>query len=481
MNSFCVAIGLLKHGWVALTAYRWCLTMSTEAGLFPDLDPVPETNAQAKEAEPKSGYSGQPRLRYANRDQFEFRMCALDQLLPEEHEARTVWAYVEGLDLTSLLQQIKAVDHGPGASAADPRGLIALWLYATLRGIGSARELERRCDPQTGEVAFQWLAGGVSLNYHTLATFRTAHVDYLDDVLTTSVATMRHEGLVSLERVAQDGVKVRASAGASSFRREETLQRHLQEAEQQVQALKAELDADPAAANRRQQKARERAARERQERVQRALEQLPQVEAQEKSKDKDKARVSTTDPDARVMKMADGGFRPAFNVQLSTDSATQVITGVDVTNSGGDQGKMAPMVAQHEERYEQAPAEMLVDGDFVKKEDIEAVSPQTTVYAPVPPSKDPERDPHTPRADDAPAVAEWRSRMATAAAKAIYQQRAQHECVNAIARNRGLQQFRVRGLQKVKEVVLWYVLAHNLMRAATLRAQRDQEGKTKEN
>jgi hypothetical protein len=357
--------------------------------------------------------------------------------------------------------------------------LIALWLYATLRGIGSARELERRCDPQTGEVAFQWLAGGVSLNYHTLSTFRTAHVDYLDDLLTTSVATLRQEGLVRLERVAQDGIKVRASAGASSFRREATLQHYLQEAEKQVQALKTELNADPAAANRRQQKARERTARERLERVQRALEQLAQVEAQKKPKDKDKARTSTTDPDARVMKMGDGGFRPAVNVQLSTDSATQVITGVDVTNSGGDQGKMAPMVEQHEERYGQAPKQMLVDGGFVKKEDIEAVSPQTTVYAPVPPSKDPERDAHTPCPNDSPAVAEWRSRMATDEAKAIYQRRSQHECVNAIARNRGLQQFRVRGLQKVRAVVLWYVLAHNLMRAVTLRAQRDQEGKTR--
>ena len=454
--------------------------MSTQAGrLFPDHDPVPQTaSVPADTVEPPPSTSGKPRLRYANRNQVEMRTCALDQLLPEQHEARTVWAYVEGLDLTPLLQQIRAVDHGPGASAADPRILIALWLYATLRGVGSARELARRCDADTGEVAFQWLAGGVSLNYHTLADFRTDHLDFLDDLLTKSVASLRQEGLVELERVAQDGIKVRASAGASSFRRQETLQAHLQEAEQQVQALKAELDADPAAGSRRQHKARDRAARERQERVQRALEQFPQVEAQKKPKDKDKARVSTTDADARVMKMGDGGFRPAFNVQLSTDIATQVITGVDVTNSGGDQGKLAPMVQQHEERYQHAPDEMLADGGFVKKEDIETVSPQTTVYAPVPQPKDPKRDPHTACADDSPAVAEWRVRMGTDEAKAIYRQRSQHECVNAIARNRGLQQFRVRGLQKVKAVMLWYVLAHNLMRAALLRGQREQEAKT---
>jgi transposase len=440
--------------------------MSTEAGLFPDLDPVPAA-APAETAEPR--LAGTPRLRYANRSQMEMRMGALDHLLPEDHEARTVWAYVEGLDLTPLLQRIKAVAHVPGAAATDPRILIALWLYATLRGVGSARELDRRCDPRTGEAAFQWLAGGVSLNYHTLADFRTAHVEFLDDLLTKSVATLRQEDLVTLERVTQDGVKVRASAGASSFRRKETLQRHLEEARQQVQALKAELDADPAAGQRR----RQRAARERAERVQRALDQVPQIEAQKKPKDRDQARASTTDADARVMKMADGGFRPAYNVQLGTDSATQIITGVDVTNSGGDQGKLAPMVEQHQERYEQAPAEMLADGGFVKKEDIEAASPETKIYAPVPPSKDPERDPHTPREDDSPAVAEWRTRMATDEAKAIYRERGKHECVNAIARNRGMQQFRVRGLLKVKAVVLWFVLAHNLMRAAWLRAQRD--------
>jgi hypothetical protein len=283
-----------------------------------------------------------------------------------------------------------------------------------------------------------------------------------------------------MERVAQDGIKVRASAGASSFRRRRTLEEHLAEAQRQVQALKEELEADPAAGNRRHQQARQRAARERQQRLKQALQNLEELAAAKKSKDKDKEpRASSTDADARVMKMGDGGFRPAFNAQLATDTATQIITGVDVTNSGGDQGKMAPMVHQHEDRYGEAPRQMLVDGGFTKKEDIVEVSPPhgvTTVYAPVQKSKDPERDPHTPRADDAPAVAAWRQRMASAEAKEIYKERASTaECVNAIARNRGLQQFRVRGLAKVRAVLLWFVLAHNLIRADTLRAQRDNE------
>jgi transposase len=421
-----------------------------------------------------------PRLRYANRAQASMRVCALDDLIPHDHAVRIVWDYVGALDLSPLLAKIQARETHAGAPATDPRILMSLWLYATLRAVGSARELNRRCDLERGEVPFQWICGEVSVNYHMLADFRTVHGVFLDTVLTQSVAALRHEGLVKMERVAQDGIKVRANAGASSFRRRKTLEDHLAEADGQVQALKAELETDPAAGNRRQAKARERAARERQRRLQQALRNLDEIAALKKPTDKE-ARASTTDAEARVMKMGDGGFRPAFNAQLATDTATQIITGVDVSNSGGDQGKMAPMVHQHEERYGAAPGQMLVDGGFTKKEDIVDVSPPhgtTTVFAPVQKSKDPERDPHTPRADDAPAVAAWRQRMATPEAKAIYKERASTaECVNAHARNRGLYQFRVRGLEKVKAVVLLYVLAHNLMRAATLRAERENARK----
>lgn len=443
-------------------------TVPAAEALFDLGEPLPRPGPMA---------GGSPRLRYANRGQAEMRVCALDSLVPEDHPVRTVWAYVEELDLTELLAKIKAVEGAAGASATDPRILMTLWLYATLRGVGSARELDRRCDSQTGEVPFQWICGGVTLNYHTLADFRVGHVEVLDDLLTNSVAVLLEQDLVSMERVAQDGMKVRASAGAASFRRRSRLEEFRDEAQAQVEALKKELETDTTAGTRRQQAARQRAAASRAARLRQALEQLPQVEASKPAKDKANARVSTTDPEARVMKMGDGGYRPAFNVQLATDTQTQIITGVDVTSSGGDQGKLAPMVAQHEERYEAKPKEMLVDGGFVKKEDIEKVEQAgTTVYAPVQVSKDPERDPHTPRSDDTPKVAEWRQRMATPAAKEIYKERASTaECVNAHARNRGLHQFRVRGLAKVKAVVLLYVLAHNLRRVATLRAERENQ------
>lgn len=421
--------------------------------------------------------SGTPRLRTANREQVEFHSCCWNDLLLEDHQARIVWQYVLGLDLSPLLGQIKAVQHRPGHPPIDPRIMLALWLYATLRGVGAARELARRCET---DLPFQWICGGVSVNYHTLADFRTQHVEFLDGLLTTSVALLMQQELVTLDRVAQDGMRVRASAGAASFRREPTLEEHLAEAKAQVEALKVELETDPGAASKRQQAARQRAARERLERLQKALEQLPEIEAKKPAGKKDRARASTTDADARVMKMPNGGFNPAYNVELATDTATQIITGVSVVNSGSDRDQMAPMIEQHETRYGETPREMLVDGGFVKKEDIVAVSePQgsTTVYAPVPASRDKQVDPHVPKADDAPAVAEWRQRMATAQAQEIYKDRAATaECVNAIARNRGLQQFRIRGSPKVLAVVLWYVLAHNLMRVVALRTKHGQNG-----
>lgn len=421
--------------------------------------------------------TGKPRLRYAQRDQVEFRAACWDDLLPWDHQARVVWSFVEGLDLSPLTSQLKAVEGHPGASATDPRILMTLWLYATLRGIGSARELARRCGDE-GELPFRWICGGVTMNYHTLSDFRTAHVDFLDSLLTRSVAALLHEGLVDLQRVAQDGMRVRASAGSSSFRRKSSLEACLQEAEAHLQALKQEQQRDDAAASRRQKVAQERAARERLARIEAALEQLPELEAKKKPAEKEKARVSTTDADARVMKMANGGFRPAYNGQLATDTKTQIITGVDVTNNGGDRGELSHMVDQHQQRYGEVPEEYLVDGGFSSKEDIEQVSPDpddenssgTIVYAPVRKTKT-DRDPHQRQPQESKVIGDWRERMGTAGAKEIYKERAATaECVNAIARNRGLQQFTVRGLNKVRSVLLWYALAHNLVRAATLRA-----------
>ncbi len=411
----------------------------------------------------------QPRLRCADRQTL-LPAMPLEDLLAPEHLARTVWEFVQGLDLTPLLETIRSVEGRPGRPAIDPQIVVALWLYATIEGIGSARAVAWLCANHHG---FRWLCGGVEVNYHTLADFRVAHIEFLDDLLTHSVATLMEQDLVDLNRVAQDGLRVRASAGAASFRRRPTLERCLQDAQTQVQRLRDEIATDPGVASRRQQKARERAAREREERIRKALLLLPEMEAKKKA-DKEKARVSTTDPEATVMKMADGGFRPAYNVQFSTDTASQIIVGIEVATCGSDQGQMAPMVEQIHERYEQYPQDVLVDGGFVKHDDIDTVSApekDCTVYGPVRQPKDASKDRYAPHATDRAAVAAWRQRMATPEAQAIYKDRAATaECVNALARNRGLRQLLGRGVAKVKAIALWYAIAHNLRRAVSLRA-----------
>jgi transposase len=427
-------------------------------------------NVEAPRPQPE--VKPEPRLQRPNRAQVELRSVDLEGVLPADHRARIVWDFVEGLDLTPLYAEIKAVEGHAGRPPIDPAILLALWLYATVEGVGSARAVARLCEEHD---AYRWLCGGVSVNYHTLADFRVQPVAYLDGLLTTSVATLMAEGLVTVTRVAQDGVRVRASAGAASFRRRPRLEAFLAEAEEQVAALRHEVHDDPGATTRRQAAARQRAAAERRQRVAKALEQLPEVEAKKKKKatEREQARASTTDPEARVMKMADGGFRPAFNGQFATATGAQVIVGVEATNVGSDRAQLAPMTEQLQHRYHEAPAEMLVDGGFVNHDALVAVAGPAvgcTVYAPVSTPRDPRRDPYQPCPGDPEVIAQWRQRMGTEPAKAIYKERAAtSECVNAIARNRGLQTLGVRGREKVKAVLLWFALAHNLMRAVTLR------------
>jgi transposase len=410
-----------------------------------------------------------PRLRTADRQQI-IPAMPLEDLLDTDHQARLVWDFCKGLDLTPLYDRIRSRVGGPGHPAIDPLLCIALWLYATLEGVGSARALAWLCENHN---AFRWLAGGVSVNHHTLADFRVAHVELLDELLTHSVAVLRQQDLVDLNRVAIDGMRVRASAGAASFRREQTLQEHLDEARDQVARLKQEMDDDPSAGSRRQAAARERAARERQKRLEEALARLPQLQARKKADEKDKARASSTDPQATVMKMADGGYRPAYNVQYATATDGQVIVGVSVLSVGSDMGQITPMLEQIHERFEVYPEQGLADGGFAQHQDIEQAQQRgTTAYVPVPAPKDPGRDRHQPLKTDSEVIASWRGRMKTDEAKEIYKQRAASaECVNAQARNRGLVRLLVRGLEKVKAVALWYAIAHNVRRCLSLRGR----------
>lgn len=417
-----------------------------------------------------------PRLRQPDRQQI-IPALALEDLLDTDHQARVVWDFCTGLDLEPLYEQIRSREGGPGRAAIDPRLCVALWLYATLEGVGSARALAWLCGHHH---ASRWLCGGVSVNHHTLSDFRVDHVDVLDRLLTHSVAVLREQDLVDLNRVAHDGMRVRASAGAASFHRRPTLEQCFQEAEDQVARLKEELEDGPSAPSRRHAAARERAARERAERLRQALERLPELEAKKKAGEKDKARASGTDPEATVMKMADGGYRPAYNIEFGVATDGLVIAAVEVTTSGSDAGQITPPNDQIHDRHGVYPRETLTDGGFVNLEDIEAAqSPPggTRVYAPVPEPKDPGRERHAPLPGDGVQVREWRTRMGTEPAKAVDRQRASTvECVNAQTRNRGLIRLLVRGLRKLRAIALWFAIAHDLACGMRLRAQAELTG-----
>jgi len=460
------------------------LEPSVHATAVSSVEPtVPEDERPAR-AEPDR--TAPPRLSVPDR-QLLLSAQTIDDLLEPNHPARAVWSYVQDLDLTPLYDHIRARGRVAGRPAIDPRLLTAVWLYATLSGFTSGRKLAVLClhyDP------FVWLAGGVSVNAHTLSDFQTDNPAFVEQLLTQSVEVLRRRGLVDLERIAQDGVRIRASAGAASFHRRETLERLLREAQAELQQLRPKRttpDTDPTATpgvptekacpepHRSPQPAAQRShAEDRVERVEKALERLPEREAKIQPGETKEARVSTTDPQATVMKMADGGFRPAYNVEYATDCATQVVVGVDVVTVGSDQGQLPPMLDQIEERFEQRPKEVLVDGGFANTDDITAVQAGGVckVYAPVAQPKKETVDRYAPKPTDSKEVAAWRKRMGTKEAKTIYKQRAATaECVNAQARNRGLRQFLIRGLDKVKSVATWFAIAHNMSRSFALLPQ----------
>jgi transposase len=439
--------------------------VSSDSELFGDLpeQPVPEAPGR-----------GTPRLRQPERHQLGWQVAAIDDLVARDHPVRAVWGFVQGLDLRALHDAVKAREGVPGQAPPAPELMMALWLWATVEGVGSARQLARLC---AQHLAYRWLCGGVSMNYHTLSDFRVVHAAVLDQLLAGGVAALVEQGLVALDVLAQDGLRVRAAAGAGSFRRRERLGQLAAEAKTRVERLRAELEADPATGDRRQRAAQQRAAREREERVKAALERMSELEAERTRREKtNKAavsrqkepRASTTDAEARVMKLADGGFRPAYNMQIVSAPKGQLIVAVDIDATGSDRGLARPALEQLDTAGTR-PSDYLVDGGFTKNEDIEwAHESGIKLWCPPAHSKH-GTDPDAPRRDDKPGVADWRRRMASELGKALYKQRSQAECPNAWARRMGLAQLSVRGKAKARTVLLWFALAHNMLRAFALR------------
>ena len=444
---------------------------------------APASGEAQREAGPVPGASP-VRLRTPERRQMEMVPRCPDDLVSPQHPVRLIAQVVEHLDLSAFYHSIKARAGVVGRDATDPQLLVALWLYACVRGIGSAHELARQCQEN---VAFLWLLGGVTVNYHLLSDFRTDRGAALDQLLTQVIASLVDQGVVKVSRISQDGMRVRVGAGASSFRREERLEKLLTEAQQHVRELREELDSPGVRAKltARQRAAQQRAAREKQERTERALAQLPELqrrqeEAAQRAGQGERGqkirarqpRVSTTDSEARVMKMANGGFNPAVNVQLATDTESRAIVGVEVSNEGSDAaGLSRPLRQQVEERASRKVKEHLMDGGYLRTQDIEQAHQQgVAVYVPPKPARDPQKRGRELEAKpaDSEAVRAWKQRLRSAEGKQIYQQRAStSETVNADLRTfRGLGRILVRGLAKARCIALWCALAYNLLHFA---------------
>jgi transposase len=437
----------------------------------------PETD----ERQERSEVAAAVRLRVAERQQMAMVVQCPDDLVPAQHPVRMVMAVVERLDVSGFSTAIKAREGVAGRDATDPRLLVGLWLYACIRGIGSAREVARRCEESA---AFRWLCGGVTVNHRLLADFRVDHAAALDELFTQVIGSLVDKEVVRVSRVSQDGVRVRVSAGAGSFRREERLQNLLTESKRHVEEMRRQLE-DPAAAaalTARQRAARRRAAEEKQQRLEQAIAQLPelkqkQAEAARKAGDGKRGqkirdrepRVSTSDAEMRVMKMPNGGFNPACNVQLASDTESRAIVGVEVSHEGSDSaGLSQPMRAQVEQRTGRAVEQHLLDGGYLRIADLEQAHEQgVELFVPQKPARNPQRRGRElePKAGDSEAVRAWKGRMASAEGKEIYRQRAAtSETVNADLRTyRGLTQLTVRGLAKAKCVALWCALAYNVM------------------
>ncbi len=397
-----------------------------------------------------------PRVTHPIRNQAEIRFVLPEDALPPEHPARVLWSVLSRMDLWAFLTEACALEGGSGRPTTSPRMLLTLWTYAISRGVGSARELERLTRSDAG---YQWIVGDQRPSRTTIASFRVEHLQALDGLLTDVLATLMQQGVLSLETVAVDGMRVRANASAPSFRREQSLEQLREQAALHLKAVLAQAD-DPEL-TRRHRAAREAGARDWQGRIEAALAAVEQMNQARRPGSKP-ARASSTDPEARVMKMADGGFRPGMNVQMATAGdvmgGARTIVAVAVSNVGSDMGALAPMVAQIERRTGELPVQVLADANHASHEAITALERRgIQVLMPVP-----ERTRST--GGSPPEIESWKARMASADGQQAYRARASLcELTNANMRRMGLTHLLVRGIAKATSVALLTAIAHDLL------------------
>jgi transposase len=336
------------------------IKVARSQGNLPGVDPLPVGSDPVGEPPAKVV----PRLKAIHRSQMIFRQVDVEHLVEEDHAARAIWAFVGRMDLSAFTATIKAVQGVAGREPWDPRLLISLWVYAYSRGIGSAREIARRCEY---DPAFQWLTGMQEVNYHTLSDFRVDHQTALDDLFAQVLGALSVEGLITLKRVMHDGTKIQASAGADTFRRKERVRKHLEAAREHVKAMGDPREDTTA----RQRAARERAARERTERLEQAMTELETIrQAKAGEEAKEQARVSLTDPEARIMKQSNGGYAPSYNAQVTTDAAHGMIVGVGVSQSSSDYGELLGAMDRVGEDFGRKPDQGVADGGFTSRENI---------------------------------------------------------------------------------------------------------------
>lgn len=337
-------------------------------------EPTPAPQASSVAHKPDAP----PRFKVIDRHQSFFRTVDVETLIEEDHAARAIWKVVEKLDLNGFSEQVRAVKGSAGRSSIDPRLLVSLWIFAYSQGIGSAREISRQC---AYHPAYQWLTGVEEISGHTLSDFRVKHKTALEKLFVEVVGVLSAEGFVKLNRVMQDGTKVRALAAADSRRRRQTLEEHLQQARAQCEALAQITESEASLV---QLRARERGAEERAARLALAVAQIQQLEATTGKEE----RVSSSDPEARNMKQPDGGFAPSYNVQTTTAATGKAIVSLEVTQAGNDFQQFTPAMDRLRRTLESKPDQAVVDGGYISQENVvEAATNEVDLIGPAMPTE----------------------------------------------------------------------------------------------
>ena len=337
------------------------------------------------EPEPRPTVTGPvpapPAPRYIPIDRQQNRFCSLvvERLIDDDHPARKIWHLVGQLDLSGFEQRVRAVEGHAGRNAHSPQLLIAVWIYAYSRGLHSAREIERQMEY---EPALRWLTGLETVNHHTLSDFRVAHGEALRELFTQVLGMLTIEGLITLERVAIDGTKIRANVNKKTFTREQKIREHLQAAREHIAELERQ-EADEQT-TKRQQAARERARREQAERLEQALAEVQKLQAASKApkppekehtagKKKQKHKqpqVSITDPQARFMRTSDNGLAPSMNVQVTADAAHGLIVDVEVVNDPQDSQQLIPAMERIAANCGREPLQALADAGYTNHQSV---------------------------------------------------------------------------------------------------------------